>query len=166
MGSKTYNSFNKSSAKFSFILYAATFASGTYDEDEYVKKTNEDDMDWSDIESLFTVLHDETRTTDPATWRTNLEAVFDTDVFLKYLATNTLIQNWDTYGRMTHNYFLYNDPASSKLTWIPWDNNEALQYGKQGGSLPFNFSGLVASEWPLIGYLYADAVYKAKYDGY
>ena len=56
-----------------------------------------------------------TRTTDPATWRTNLEAVFDTDTFLKYLAVNTVIQNWDTYGRMTHNYYLYNNPDNGKL---------------------------------------------------
>jgi len=144
----------------------ASFASGSFTEDVFVKKTNEDDMDWSDIQSLFNILHDDTRTTDAASWRTNLETVFNTDVFLKYLAANTVIQNWDTYGRMTHNYYLYNDPASSKLTWIPWDNNEALQYGKNGGSLTLNFSGLKTSEWPLIGYLYADAVYKAKYDSY
>ncbi len=145
---------------------AATFAVGTYDEDEYVKKTNEDEADFSDVQSLLTILHDEARTTDPATWRTELEAVFDTDVFLKYLAVNTVIQNWDTYGRMTHNYFLYNNPDTEKLTWIPWDNNEALQTGKQGGSLPLNFSGLNASNWPLIGYLYQDAVYRAAYDDY
>jgi spore coat protein CotH len=145
---------------------AASFAAGTFDADEYVKKTNEDEADFSDVESLLSILHDGTRTTDAASWRTNLEAVFDTDVFLKYLAANTVIQNWDTYGRMTHNYFLYNNPETNKQTWIPWDNNEALQTGKNGGSLPLNFSGLSTSKWPLIGYLYQDAVYKAKYDSY
>ncbi|WP_460513771.1 CotH kinase family protein [Cyclobacterium sediminis] len=145
---------------------AASFAYGTYDEDEYVKKTNEDEADFSDVESLLTVLHDASRTSDPAIWRSNLEEVFDTDVFLKYLAVNTIIQNWDTYGRMTHNYYLYNDPDTDKLNWIPWDHNEALQSGNQQGSLPLNFSGLNASSWPLIGYLYADEVYKAKYDAY
>ncbi|RKN81177.1 CotH kinase family protein [Ulvibacterium marinum] len=145
---------------------AASFAEGTYNEDEYVKKTNEDEADFSDVESLLAILHDDLRTTDSSTWRTNLEAVFDTDVFLKYLAVNTVIQNWDTYGRMTHNYFLYNNPDTGKLTWIPWDNNEALQHGKMGGSLPLDFSGLNTSEWPLIGYLYQDEVYKAQYDAY
>jgi len=145
---------------------AASFASGTYDEDEYVKKNNEDEADFSDVSSLLSILHDNSRTTDAATWRTNLEAVFDTDVFLKYLAANTVIQNWDTYGRMTHNYYLYNNPNTNKLTWIPWDNNEALQTGNMGGALPLNFSGLSSSQWPLIGYLYADAVYKAQYDTY
>lgn len=145
---------------------AASFASGTYDEDEYTKKNNEDEADFSDVSSLLSVLHDNSRTTDSATWRANLESVFDTDVFLKYLAANTVIQNWDTYGRMTQNYYLYNNPDTGKLTWIPWDNNEALQYGKMGGSLPLDFSGLNSSEWPLIGYLYADDVYKAQYDAY
>lgn len=145
---------------------AASFASGTYDEDEYVKKNNEDEADFSDVASLLSVLNEDTRTTDAVTWRTNLEAVFDTDVFLKYLAANTVIQNWDTYGRMTHNYYLYNNPDTGKLTWIPWDNNEALQLGNMGGSLPLDFSGLNSAQWPLIGYLYQDEVYRAQYDAY
>ena len=145
---------------------AASFAAGTYDEDEYVKKTNEDEADFSDVSSLLSIINDGTRTTDATTWRSSLDAVFDTDVFLKYLAANTVIQNWDTYGRMTHNYYLYNDSDTGKLTWIPWDNNEALQLGNMGGSLPLDFSGLNSSEWPLIGYLYSDSVYKAQYDTY
>jgi spore coat protein CotH len=145
---------------------AASFASGTYDEDEYVKKNNEDEADFTDVSNLLSIINDGTRTTDPEAWRTSLEAVFDTDVFLKYLAVNTVIQNWDTYGRMTHNYFLYNNPDTGKLTWIPWDNNEALQTGKQGGAYALNFSGLSSSKWPLIGYMYQDDVYKAKYDTY
>ena len=144
----------------------ASFRTGSFSEASFVKKTNEDEVDWSDIQSLFTSLHDDTRVTDDAAWRTNLEAVFDVDTFLKYLATNTVIQNWDTYGRMTQNYYLYNDPTSGLLTWIPWDNNEALQEGKMGGSLALDFSDLSSSSWPLIGYLYADPVYRAQYDSY
>ncbi|MBP0903322.1 CotH kinase family protein [Mariniflexile gromovii] len=145
---------------------AASFASGTYNESQYEKQNNEDEADFSDVSRLLSVINASTRTSDAATWRSNLDAIFDTDKYLKYLAVNTIIQNWDTYGRMTHNYFLYNDPATNKLTWIPWDNNEALQTGKQGGALALNFSGLSASSWPLIGYIYNDAVYKAKYDAY
>ncbi|KGL63623.1 CotH kinase family protein [Polaribacter sp. Hel1_85] len=145
---------------------AASFASGTFDEDEYVKKNNEDDADFTDVQSLLSIINDGSRTTDPATWRANLDAIFDTEVFLKYLAVNGIVQNWDTYGRMTHNYFLYNNPDTNKLTWIPWDNNEALQTGKMGGALSLNFSGLSSSQWPLIGYMYQDDVYKEKYDAY
>jgi len=144
----------------------ASFANGSFTKDVFVKKTNEDAADYTDIQNLFTALHASNRTTDAATWRTNLESVFDTDTFLKYLAVNTVIQNWDTYGRMTHNYFLYNNPDTKQLSWIPWDNNEALQTGNQGGSYALNFSGLSATSWPLIGYLYNDPTYKAKYDLY
>ena len=145
---------------------AASFASGSFNQTEFEKKTNEDDEDWSDIERLFDILHDATRTSDATTWRTSLETVLDTDTFLKYLAINTVVQNWDTYGKMTHNYYLYNNPDNNLLTWIPWDNNEALQSGKRGGALSLDFSNLNASQWPLIGYLYADEIYKAKYDAY
>jgi len=144
----------------------ASFANGTFSEFDFTKKTNEDEGDWSDIQNLFAVLHDPTRLTDSEAWRANLDSIFDTDVFLEYLAVNTIVQNWDTYGRMTHNYFLYNNPDNGKLTWIPWDNNEALQEGKMGGSPNLNFSDVSSSSWPLIGYLYADDVYRAKYDAF
>jgi len=144
----------------------ASFVDGTFNTTDFEKKTNEDDNDWTDIQNLFSALHDETRTSDPPTWRTSLDAVFDTDVFLEYLAINTVIQNWDQYGRMTQNYYLYNNPYNGKLTWIPWDYNEALQDGKMGGGLNLDFSDIQTSGWPLIEYLYADDVYKAKYDNY
>lgn len=144
----------------------ANFIEGAFSEENFEKKSNEDDADWSDIQALFSALHDETATTDPATWRANLEAVFDVDGFLKYLAVNGIIQNWDTYGRMTHNFYLYNDPDTAKLTWIPWDNNEALQIGRQGGALALDFANLQQGVWPLIEKLYADQIYKARYDDF
>jgi hypothetical protein len=145
---------------------SANFAQGTFNPDDFEKKTNEDDADWSDIEALFTALHADNRLTDPATWRANLEAVFDVDSFLKYLAVNGIIQNWDTYGRMIHNFYLYNNPETGQLTWIPWDNNEAFQEGKQGGAAALDFSNLTLADWPLIDKIYADSVYKAQYDAY
>jgi len=145
---------------------AASFESGSYDEDEFVKQNNEDVADYTDVRALYEIIHDGSRTSDPEAWRTSLEAVFDTDVFLKYLAINTVIQNWDTYGRMTHNYFLYNNPATNKLTWIPWDNNEAFQDGNREGALSLDFSDLDDSAWPLIAYMYDDEVYRAVYETY
>lgn len=146
--------------------FGASFVEGSFGEEYFEKKTNEDDADWSDIQALFAALHDDTASTDPATWRANLESVFDVDGFLKYLAVNGIIQNWDSYGRMTHNYYLYNDPATSKLTWIPWDHNETLQEGKQGGALALDFSDIEVDAWPLIETLIADDIYKAQYDDY
>jgi len=145
---------------------SSDFVEGTFNTEDFVKKTNEDEEDWSDIEALFSALHDSSRTSDPATWRVGLEEVFDVNTFLHYLAVNGIIQNWDTYGRMTHNYYLYNNPDTSQLTWIPWDNNEALQEGKMGGALALDFSNLEANNWPLIDKIYTDGIYKAMYDSY
>jgi spore coat protein H len=145
---------------------AAQLSDGSFDEDEIGKKNNEVEADFSDVLALLAALHDDARTSDPERWRQGLDAVFDTDVFLQYLAINGIGQNWDTYGLMTHNYYLYQAPDTGRLTWIPWDNNEALQAGKRGGALPLDFSGLRAATWPLIGFLYADPVYRAKYELY
>jgi len=108
----------------------ATFAEGTFETECFEKKTNEDEEDWSDVEALYTVLNDDTRTTDPEEWRENLEEVFNVDGFIQWLAVNTAIQNWDSYGIASKNYYLYTDPSDGTITWIPWDNNEAISAGK------------------------------------
>ncbi|MDA3930302.1 MAG: CotH kinase family protein [Prolixibacteraceae bacterium] len=144
---------------------AATFASGTYDEDEMVKQTNEDLADFSDVYALYEAVNSSTRTSDLETWKTALESKLDVDIFLKWLASNTTIQNWDTYGNMTHNYYLYNNPSSSLLEWIPWDANEAFEAGKIGGALSLELN-TVSSSWPLISYLIDVPEYKEKYQAY
>ncbi|WP_075590211.1 CotH kinase family protein [Labilibacter marinus] len=144
---------------------AASFAQGTYDTSEMELKTNEETADYADVKALYDAINSSTRTSDVSAWKSSLESVFDVDNFLKWLAANTVIQNWDTYGRMTHNYYIYNNPETSKLTWIPWDNNEAFQYGKQGGALSFSMSE-VGTSWPLIKYLMAQDDYKQVYENY
>lgn len=144
---------------------AASFAQGTYDEGEMEKKTNVTIADYSDVKSLYDIINSADRISNPDEWKASLEAIFNVDGFMKWLAANTVIQNWDTYGRMTHNYYLYNNPADNKLTWIPWDNNEALQDGKQGGTLSISLNE-VSSSWPLISYLIDVDEYNAVYKSY
>ena len=94
-----------------------------------------------------------------------MDGVLDTEGFLKWLATNTVMQNWDTYGIMSHNYYLYHNPSNDLITWIPWDNNEALNDGKRGGALSISLSETTNS-WPLIRYLVDDELYRVKYSSY
>jgi spore coat protein CotH len=144
---------------------AASFAFGKYNTTDFYKKTNEVAGDWSDVKGLYDALHSEFRISDPKAWRVLLESKINMDLYIRWLAANTVMQNWDTYGRMTHNYYLYNDPSTSKLVWIPWDNNEALQDGKMGGGIAINLSG-VSSEWPLISFIASDDTYFALYKQY
>ena len=115
------------------------------------------------IQAMYDALHATTRTSNPTAWKAGLEAVFDVDGFLKYLAANQVIQNWDTYGVMTHNYYLYNDPAMGKLRWIVWDNNEALSDNRRSLPLALNTTG---TDWPLINYLINNSDYETTYKGY
>lgn len=151
----------------------AAFAAGTFNEESFEKQTNEKEADWSDIQAVFSALHSELRTSDPAAWRAGLEAVFDVDAFIRWLAVDTIVQNWDTYGTMAHNYYLYTDPQDGLVTWIPWDNNMALSaegggrggrggMGGMGGVRELDLSN-VTDQWPLIRYLVDDPVYHAKY---
>ena len=145
---------------------SADLVDGSFFAADFVKITHEDNDDWSDVIALFDALHADKDTIDAQTWRENLESVFDVDAFLKYLAVNGIIQNRDTYGRIANNYYLYNNPDSGKLTWIPSDNNEAFQDGQQGGALALDFANLDETAWPLIATLYADDVYRLRYNNY
>ncbi|WP_428653821.1 CotH kinase family protein [Runella sp.] len=137
----------------------STFQS--FSQSQFEKKNNEDVADWSDAKAFITALNDPIRTTNASLWRENLEKIFNIDHFIKWLAVNTTMVNWDTYGAMAHNHYLYNHSAK-KLTWIPWDNNEALT---SNARVQLSLAG-VAGSWPLIRYVADDAVYYAKYKTY
>lgn len=141
----------------------ASFANGTYNDEDMDKKSNEDEGDFSDINGFYDLLHDDSRTTNTDQWQSDLEAIFDVERYLKYLAINNAIQNWDTYGNMTHNFFLYNNEG--KLTWLPWDYNEAMQDGKRSGTVSLSMNE-VSDSWPIIRYIMDVAEYETKYDQY
>ncbi|MDI7267671.1 MAG: CotH kinase family protein [Myxococcota bacterium] len=142
---------------------AATWQAGLpLDDTSFDKQTNEAEADWSDAEGAIAALHADR--TDAAAWRIAIERLFDVDGFLRWLAINTVLQDWDTYGIGPHNYYLYGDPAEGgRLHWIPWDHSEALR--SRGGMrppLPLDMS-TVTNEWPLIRYLIDDPVYAERY---
>jgi spore coat protein CotH len=145
---------------------AASFSIGTYDKEEFEKKNNEEEADYSDVEALYEIINSNLRITDSNSWKTTLENVFNVDGFMRYLAVNTVIQNWDTYGNMTHNYYLYQDLETGQLNWIPWDNNEAFSSGKGNRSALSLDMEEVSDHWPLIRYLLEEPEYKALYEAY
>jgi spore coat protein CotH len=147
-GSKSGNIYKPESNFKSFIL------------NQFEKKNNEEAADYSDVQTTISILNSSIRTTNPSQWRTELEQVFNVPHFLKWLAINTTMLNWDTYGKMTHNYYLYNHPLHA-LTWIPWDNNECMM-NRSGLATPISLN-TVNDTWPLIRYLIDDPVYNVQY---
>ena len=122
-------------------------------EETFPKKANKSDEDFSDIKSAIDALNADR--SDADVWRLNLEQTFNVDGFLKWLAINTVIGDWDTYGFFCHNYYLYGDPDDNgRLNWIPWDHNESLKPAYHD----LDFSQ-VDNNFPLIRYLIDDEVY-------
>jgi spore coat protein H len=153
-------------------LYKPESRLQTFVASQFEKKNNLETGDYSDVQALITALNSPLRTSDPARWRTQLEGVFDVDHFLRWLAVNNAMVNWDTYGAIAHNFYLYNH-SRNRLTWIPWDHNEALQGNpgitgtttggpgmRTGVSLSMNEVG---ATWPLLRYLADDPVYRDRY---
>jgi len=161
----------------------------TFDRAGFEKKTNRDKADFSDIQAAIDALHADL---PAAAWRTNLERHFDVDLFLRWLAVNQVVDNWDAYGRFAHNYYLYADPGrNGRLAWIPWDHNYSFGlipfvanpagFAPRGAGAapafpapPLGGPGMVGSsddvlfekvgkEWPLISRLLADPVYMPRY---
>ncbi|MDC7227710.1 MAG: CotH kinase family protein [Spirochaetales bacterium] len=131
-----------------------------FDEEYYPKKINEDEDDWTDIETFIDTINDGSLSGDD--WRTAMEAVFDVDGFLDYLAINNTIENWDVYGCKAHNYYLYADPSNDCIfSWFPWDMNEAFTDNNQSLSLSMSE---VRSSWPLLYYIMDDNVYENQYE--
>ena len=131
---------------------------------QFEKQNNQTLADYSDVKQLITTLNSPLRVIDNAQWKKELEAIFDVKEFLRYLAVNNTVGNWDSYGVLTHNYFLAN--IDGVLHWIPYDLN--LSFQMRGGANNSRFSlsmdmKEVTSQWPLIRYIIDDPAYFAYY---
>ena len=147
-----------------------------FDKDDFPKKTNEFDEDWTDVQDAIAALN--ASKIERGAWRQRLEARFDVNGFLRWLALNTIVGNTDAYGGLSaHNYYLYGSPRHrDRLFWIPWDHDLAMSTGglgggaggpgggggATGGNVDVFQAGINAS-WPLIRFFMDDPVYRATY---
>ena len=152
----------------------------------FPKKTNEEAEDWTDIQEAIAVLNESRERA--AVWRARLEVRFAVNGFLRWLALNTMVGNFDAYGGLSaHNYYLYGSPRNrDRIYWIPWDHDLAMSSGGIGGGrIPGGggggappggggapgggntgldlFLNGTAANWPLIRFLLDDPVYRAAY---
>ncbi|MFT3678862.1 MAG: CotH kinase family protein [Ferruginibacter sp.] len=52
--------------------------------------------------------------------------LFNAEEYFKILAADVFLNNWDSYANNGRNFFLYDDPVSKKIRWIPWDYNLSM----------------------------------------
>jgi spore coat protein H len=142
-------------------------------EASFTKENNQVAADFSDVKAAIDALHDSSASASE--WRENLEATFDVDGFLDFLALNTAIVNGDAYGCLAENYYLYGVPGQDgQLHFIPTDFNEAfvgsvVSCGSTSATAQKDaaadlFHPHIDDEMPLISLLLADETYRALYE--
>lgn len=99
----------------------------------------------------------------------NIESFLNVDSALKYIASNTVLCNYDSYsGNMHHNYYLYENENGVFMV-VPWDFNMSFG-GFNGKSSEVGIDTPYTSEsletLPLMNKLLSVPEYKEKYYGY
>ncbi len=146
-------------------------------ESHFEKCTNDGASDWSDVMEVIDRVYGDHREADE--WRAQLEQVFDVQSFIDALAVSQTITNWDSYGCMHHNYYVYSNPMDhGRFVWLPWDMGETMT-DKESTGCPdlagVMFDNIVAADedtwesdradyWPLIRFILSDDVYRADYE--
>jgi spore coat protein H len=131
-----------------------------FDETAFEKQSNEKAADYADVKRAIAALNADR--SDAAAYRAELERRFDVQGFLRWLATNSIMGNWDVYGEIAHNYYLYGAPADQgRLHWIPWDHD--LAFGSGTPRLTSVMHDQVQANWPLIRFLLDDEEYRKDY---
>jgi spore coat protein CotH len=125
------------------------------------EQKNGDDESKNDLANFIKILNEM-----PDGEKGDIESVLNVDSALKYIAANTVLENYDSYnGSFAQNYYLYNQ--SGQFNVIPWDLNMAFG-GFQGGALSTididtPISGTTLEKVPLIQNLLEVEDYKVRY---
>lgn len=113
--------------------------------------------DQADAKALISALN--ASATDRPAWRKQLESALDVAGVVRFFAANQANGNWDTYGGLAHNYYLYADRDGGAFRFIPWDFDLSL-----GATIEADFSlDGFGGEWPLLQAIARDAELYAAY---
>ncbi|GAB6108074.1 CotH kinase family protein [Fusibacter bizertensis] len=96
----------------------------------------------------------------------DIESVLDVESALKYIAGNTVLENYDSYnGTFAQNYYLYN--KDGKFVVLPWDLNMSFGGFQGGGQSTIDIdepiSGTTMEKVPMIRKLLDVPEYKERY---
>lgn len=88
----------------------------------YELKTNEQQDDYSSLANFIDILNN----TSLNQLECELDAVFDIEGFLEILAFEVSTGHWDNYAYNKNNYYLYQNPETGKMHYIPYDMDNTL----------------------------------------
>ena len=128
----------------------------------YGKMNNEEQADYSDVVALCRVI-DGTEYANETELVDALESNINVDAFLRYLAVNAIIDNWDSYLYTGNNFYLFNNSVSGRFEWIPWD----LTWGEGVEAPLFEHAGSeMVGEVPLYDAAFSVKKYQNAYAAY
>lgn len=88
----------------------------------YELKTNESVDDYAGLENLIDILNN----TPTNQLECALDDVFNIEGFLKVLAFEVAMGHWDNYFFNQNNYYLYDNPATGKFEYLPYDIDNSM----------------------------------------
>jgi len=87
--------------------------------------------------------------------------VVDVDQFMRFWISEMLLGHWDGYAGNANNFFVYDNPASERLDFLPWGADQTFN-----DSAPF-LSGkapkIIRGKGRLCAALYSDPTYRQRY---
>lgn len=90
-------------------------------------ETNETENDRNDLNRALMAIDDATA---PSSFLADVGGSIDMAKFLEFTAVEGAVNQWDMYSYSTwwsHNFRVYDDPATSKFVFIPWGNDLAMK---------------------------------------
>jgi spore coat protein CotH len=132
---------------------------------KYELKTNTTANDWSDLVHLI----DEINNTASANFYDSVQAVLNTDSWIRGWAACNLFVNLDSYMGSGHNYYIYHNTASNLFDYIIWDCNETFGKFSMGMSvsqlemLSMFFIPSPAASRPLHDKMLQNTTYRSEY---
>ena len=103
------------------LMYQGTSPT-LYTNDSYDLVENEFQNNYSELAHFIDVLNNTSITLLPC----ELEKVFNVHDYLKIMAADMLLGNWDNYIFNQNNFYLYHNEKSGKLEYIPYDLDNTL----------------------------------------
>lgn len=121
----------------------------------YDGKTDGDEQQWQRLVDFARLINQ----ADDEQFRQRIGEFLDVDGFLRYLAVNTLLANYDSFMGLGHNYYMYLVPETNKFVVFPWDLDLAFgshpMFGPMEQQVDFSIHHPHAGEIKLIDRLLA-----------
>ncbi len=133
----------------------------------YDLRTNVEEWDYTPLAEFIDVLNN---TGSGENFRCALEEVFDVENYLKVIAMDILIGNWDGPMVNKNNFYLYHNPSSGRITYIPYDLDNTFGidwFGVQwSSSTIYDWSSYSGESRPIYDKIISDDEYRKRVSYY